>query len=189
VLGTVLRLWEEGSFYAQSNQNTAQNPITTHATGGSPDIVKRTVAGKGWTFRGFQYIQDWFGGADKYSGTILTIARALPRYSTHITAGLLAGRKRLDGRSHMARRIKQLMASYVARLGDAADSAVRIDLRRLCELEAICEAHRAAALRQEPVDLAVTVRLEGCARRLRKALGLDKAPEGEPLPSLAELGL
>lgn len=89
----------------------------------------------------------------------------------------------------MARRIKALTASYSARLSDTAAEAVRDDIRRLAELEAICEAHRHAALHGEPIDLAITVRLEGCARRLRKALGLDKAPADEPLPSLAELGL
>jgi hypothetical protein len=102
----------------------------------------------------------------------------------------LAARKRLDGRSITARRIKQLVAGYSARLGDAAaDPTVRTDIQRLSELEAICEAHRAAALRQEPVDLAVTVRLEGTIRRLRHSLHLDTPPPEESLPSLAELGL
>jgi hypothetical protein len=82
--------------------------------------------------------------------------------------------KRLDGRSIMARRIKALVAAYCARLGDiGAEPTVRIDIQRLSELEAICEAHRAAALRQEPIDLAVTVRLEGTIRRLRHSLHLD----------------
>jgi hypothetical protein len=90
----------------------------------------------------------------------------------------------------MARRIKQLVAGYSARLGDiAADPTVRTDVLRLAELEALCELHRAAALRCEPVDLAVVNRLEGTARRLRRSLGLDTPPPEPPLPTLAELGL
>jgi len=114
----------------------------------------------------------------------------LARHSTHVTNGLLAGRKRLDGRGATARRIKAIANAYSVRLGETTDPAIRADIRRLAELEAICEAHRAAALRREPaVDLAVVVRLEGTVRRLRHSLGLDKAPTEEPLPSLAELGL
>ena len=80
------------------------------------------------------------------------------------------------------------MAGYSARLGDvAADPGVRSDIRRLAELEAICESRRAAALRREPIDLAVMpVRLEGTIRRLRRGLRLDAPPPEAPLPTLEE---
>jgi hypothetical protein len=91
----------------------------------------------------------------------------------------------------MARRIKQLAADYCARLADvASDPTTRLDIQRLAELEALCESHRRAALRSEPnIDLAVTIRLEGTIRRLRRALRLDAPPPEAPLPTLEELGL
>ena len=88
----------------------------------------------------------------------------------------------------MARRIKQLVAGYTARLGDAVDPTVYSDVRRLAELEALTEDRRQAALRHEPIDLATLVRLEGVARRLRRSL-LDTQPSEPALPSLTELGL
>jgi hypothetical protein len=94
---------------------------------------------------------------------------------------------RIDGRSRGARRIKQLTASYVRRLGDVAnDFAVRGDIVRLAETEVLCEDKRAAALRHELVDLIGLNRLENTARRLRIALGLDGFPPPSP-PTLQEL--
>ena len=114
----------------------------------------------------------------------------IPQTSAGLRAGRSTARRRLDGRSVEARRIKALVAGYSARLGDvAADPGVRSDIRRLAELEAICESRRAAALRREPIDLAVMVRLEGTIRRLRRGLRLDAPPPEAPLPTLEELGL
>ena len=63
------------------------------------------------------------------------------------------------------------------------------DIKRLAELEALCETYRSAALRREPnIDPAIVVRLEGLSRRLRRSLGLDTPPSEAPL-SLEELGL
>ncbi len=106
--------------------------------------------------------------------------------STALTPRRVSRRNpRLDGRSRVARRIRQLVAEYNRRLGDAAnDSMVRADIVRLAETEALIEDQRACALRHEPVDLAVLTRLENAARRWRRSLGLDGLPPEPPPPTL-----
>jgi hypothetical protein len=101
--------------------------------------------------------------------------------------------KRVDGRSKVARRVRQLIGDYTARL-----HLILIDKRyqptlyatalKLAELETLAEEKRAAALRGEAVDLAGLIRLENTARRLKIDLGLEGPPE-QPQLSLEELGL
>jgi hypothetical protein len=96
-------------------------------------------------------------------------------------------RKRVDGRTSAARRVKQLVVGYSARLGTvAADPTVSADILRLAETEVLCEDRRAAALRREPVDLAALNRLENTARRLRISLGLVGPPPPAPPMTLEE---
>jgi hypothetical protein len=126
------------------------------------------------------------------SGTTSTISAALnvviPQTLAGLRSGRSAARRRLDGRSVEARHVKRLIASYSARL-DTTDPTVLADIKRLAELEALCETYRSAALRREPnIDPAIVVRLEGLSRRLRRSLGLDTPPSEAPL-SLEELGL
>jgi hypothetical protein len=112
------------------------------------------------------------------------ILRALNVVTPQTSAGLRAGRssarRRLDGRSVAARHVKQLLLAYTARLGATIDPCVLADIRRLSELEALCASYRNAALRQEPIDPAILVRLEGRTQRLRKALNLDGPPPPPP---------
>jgi hypothetical protein len=104
----------------------------------------------------------------------------------------LVRRKRIDGRTKTARRVRELVADYERRLG-------MIDIRqqpsiyatalRLAELETISEEMRARGLRGEAVDLAGLIRLENTARRLKVDLGLEGPPPPPSALSLSELGL
>ena len=96
-------------------------------------------------------------------------------------------RRRLDGRTVTARNIKRLVAEYSARLGDAANNElVQADLQKLAETEAISDVMRAAALRGDPVDMAVVVRLQNISKRLRRVLGLDGLPRQKTTDTLEE---
>jgi hypothetical protein len=98
----------------------------------------------------------------------------------------LQRRKSIDGRTRLARRIRELIAGYTRRLGNAADDpTIRLDIARLAEIEALCEDQRRAALRREPVDLAALTRLQNAARRSRIALGLNGLPPPPPAASPA----
>jgi hypothetical protein len=159
-----------------------------------PDAFFYSRRGQFLTLTAVNKIPSAYFDRDGYNGFVPTIVGVLnvviPQTSAGLRAGRSTARRRLDGRSVEARRIKVLVAGYSARLGDvAADPGVRSDIRRLAELEAICESRRAAALRREPIDLAVMVRLEGTIRRLRRGLRLDAPPPEAPLPTLEELGL
>lgn len=96
----------------------------------------------------------------------------------------LVRRKRIDGRTKTARRIRQLAAEYAARLGHVASNpAVAADIQQLSELQALCEDRRGAALRCEPVDLEILNRIESRAYRLRVALGVAGPPPPPPPPN------
>jgi hypothetical protein len=94
-------------------------------------------------------------------------------------------RKRVDGRTRSARRVKQLIAGYAKRLDRiAVDPIVAADIAKLAEHEALAEDLRAAALRREPIDHTILNQHERAVRRLRTALALDRLPELPPAPSL-----
>jgi hypothetical protein len=94
-------------------------------------------------------------------------------------------RKRVDGRCKQARRVKELVANYTARLGNNAD----LDrIRRAAELVALGETLRARAMRGE-VDLTVLVKVENLGARAMRSLGLDRGRPQQvtPQPTLPEL--
>ena len=93
---------------------------------------------------------------------------------------------RIDGRSKAGRRVKALIRAYNERLNNTADVLIQADVARLAECETLCEQLRAQALRGEPTDLLGLNRLEGTARRLRAALGLNAPPQPE-LPTLDQM--
>ena len=93
---------------------------------------------------------------------------------------------RVDGRSKAARRVKALIRAYNERLNNTADVLIQADVARLAECETLCEQLRAQALRGEPTDLLGLNRLEGTARRLRTALGLNAPPPEQKLPGTLE---
>ena len=94
---------------------------------------------------------------------------------------------RVDGRSKAARRVKALIRAYSERLNNTADALIQADVARLAECETLCEQLRAQALRGEPTDLLGLNRLEGTARRLRTALGLNAPPPEAELPTLDQM--
>lgn len=82
----------------------------------------------------------------------------------------------LDGRTAAARRVKVLIAGFVAQLGGAAvvDAAILVACRRAAELAVVAEERRRQALRGEAIDLAELVKIEGAADRATRRLGLDR---------------
>src|SRR5436309_1031648 len=88
----------------------------------------------------------------------------------------LARNARLDGRTAAARRVKRLTASFMAQLGDAviADAVRMAAVRKAAELVALSERCRAEALRGGHTDPVALARLEGCADRAVRRLGLDR---------------
>ena|ERR1700722_18394044 len=84
--------------------------------------------------------------------------------------------RRLDGRTAIAQRTRELVVAFTADLADAPTGAQLVDVRRAAELTALAEAQRAAALRDpNAVDLGSLVRLEGAADRAVRRLGIKLA--------------
>ena len=97
-------------------------------------------------------------------------------------------RRRYDGRSSLAVRVRVLAKVYTERLGGAAsDPAVAASIRRCAELEAIAEQLRADAIRTGNLDPFAMARAENLAARAKRALGLDKPPAEPPLPPAPSL--
>ena len=91
------------------------------------------------------------------------------------TAPMVRRIGRVDGRSKAAKRVKELAASYIARLGGRkVDAATLVAVRKAAELAALAEELRGRALRGEAVDLGEMVKVEGVAGRAARALGLDR---------------
>jgi hypothetical protein len=93
-------------------------------------------------------------------------------------------KRRYNGRSAEARRVRVLFQGFIARLDDAANPATVAAARRAAELVALTEALRAKAIRGEAIDLANLVKAENLAARSVRALGLSNR---DALPSLREL--
>ena len=110
----------------------------------------------------------------------------IPSRSSGDTAPVRRRLARVDGRSKAARRVKALIRAYSERLNNTADALIQADVARLAECETLCEQLRAQALRGEPTDLLGLNRLEGTARRLRTALGLNAPPPEQKLPGTLE---
>ena len=94
---------------------------------------------------------------------------------------------RVDGRSKAAKRVKELAASYIARLGGRnVDAATLAAIQKAAELAALAEELRGRALRGEAVDLGEMVKVEGVADRAARALGLDRLKRDNDDRSLDE---
>jgi hypothetical protein len=79
------------------------------------------------------------------------------------------GRRRPDGRTRAARRVKALQAQFLAALGDIDETTVE-RVRTLAELTATAEAMRTKALGGDEVDLGALVKLENTVARARREL-------------------
>jgi hypothetical protein len=94
---------------------------------------------------------------------------------------------RIDGRSKPAKRAKELAASFVAQLGDAAlDAATSAAVQKAAELVVVAEEIRAKALRGEAVDFTALIKIENAARRAVADLGLDRKRPSAPAMTLAD---
>jgi hypothetical protein len=101
---------------------------------------------------------------------------------------LRSERRRYDGRSAIAVRIRALVKTYTEKFGGAAsDPAMAASIKRCAELEAIAEQLRADAIRTGNLDPFAMARAENLAARAKRALGLDKPPPEPPLPTVSEL--
>ena len=104
----------------------------------------------------------------------------MPSQSIAGKAPKLHRRKRLDRRFKVARRTKELAASYAERSDAHAD-----DIMAAAELQAIAEMMRAAKIRGEHVDELALFRAQGYADRAMRKLTPKTKPSG--IAPLAEL--
>jgi hypothetical protein len=97
-------------------------------------------------------------------------------------------RRRYDGRSATACRIRALVKEYSNALGDAArNPMMTAAIRRASELQALAESARADAVRNGTFDPIALARIEGIADRARRALNLDAKREPERRPTLGDI--
>jgi hypothetical protein len=92
----------------------------------------------------------------------------------------LVPRQRLDGRTRIAKRAKQLAAHFLEALGDREITLeLEAAVRRVGELIAIAEQLRADKLRGLPVPADDIVRTDRLANLALRQLGLPKAKPAE----------
>lgn len=82
----------------------------------------------------------------------------------------------LDGRTVMARRVRQLTGMYSAALGGALDALQKEAVVRAAELQAIAEGLRTRSLRGEAVDPQALIKTENAADRARRSLRIGNSP-------------
>jgi hypothetical protein len=102
-----------------------------------------------------------------------------------VGAATVRGRMRrasgdIDGRSAVAKRAQRLMGRFVDALGGHVGPVAMVQVRRAAELVITAEQLRACALRGEPVDYLVLVRVENLATRAVAALGIKPSKAAGP---------
>jgi hypothetical protein len=85
-------------------------------------------------------------------------------------------RKPIDGRTRLARRIRELSTSYLVALGGRVSRELRDRCERAAQLVVISEDARRKAVTGS-IDLDALVRIENTAQRALDRLGLDRKPE------------
>jgi hypothetical protein len=103
-----------------------------------------------------------------------------------VAAGRLPQGWRLDGRTYVARRIRELTAGLLAELGGNASPLLAVRVRRVAELTAAAEVLRNRALKGESIDIDKLTKLESETRRAERALGIKIEPGKSAAPTLAE---
>jgi hypothetical protein len=85
-------------------------------------------------------------------------------------------------RRALDRRRKDLVSSFIAALGgpEAVSPVVAMQVRRAAELVTAAEMARAAMLNGVPTDMLALIRLEGCAARAVRLLGIKIEPPAPP---------
>ena len=99
-------------------------------------------------------------------------ARLIADYRSAITSAPAA---RLDGRSAIGRRVRDLFKALMARLGDPSDIVAQADIMALAELKAAAETARVCLLKGEKQNTNEIVRLENLVRRAEARVGLEPA--------------
>lgn len=94
-------------------------------------------------------------------------------------------RRRYNGRSPEAYRIRALEKQYLARVRNPDDPIVQAAVHRAAEMTMVAEALRAQAVRGEQLNITALVRAENLARRCVRELHLRQLEEQKPL-SLSE---
>src|SRR5262245_53895211 len=96
--------------------------------------------------------------------------------------------RRYDARTHIARRIRDLIQSYQTALGSERATAPGMDaaIRQAAELVAIGEQMRARTVRGEDVDLDALIKMENASARAVRQLRLKPGAGGARMPTLAE---
>jgi hypothetical protein len=111
-----------------------------------------------------------------------------PQINTTATAVVKPGNKKRNGRSRVsndpaklqpaslfaqARRRRDLIQTFTAALGgpDAVSAVTAVQLKKAAELISMCE-----LVNGQPVDMLALIRLEGCATRAVRLLGLRAEP-------------
>jgi hypothetical protein len=80
---------------------------------------------------------------------------------------------RLDGRSAIGRRVKDLFAALMARLGEPVDVVAQADVLAPAELKVAAEVARARLLEGKNQNSNECVRLENLVRRAEARVGLE----------------
>jgi hypothetical protein len=125
-------------------------------------------------------------------GSMAAVA-PVPTYTSKLARSKRTNRpdKRFaDGRSSLARRVRDLAWSYAAQLGGwhVLSETLAANVRRAGELVALAEKARLDALSNGDIDPIKIARLEGAANRAVRALQLDQKREpagltlADPLP-------
>lgn len=94
----------------------------------------------------------------------------MPEHRSAITSAPAA---RLDGRSAVGRRVKDLFRALMVRLNDPTDVVAQADIMALAELKAAAEVARARLLKGQNQDTNGLVRLENLVRRAEARVGLE----------------
>jgi hypothetical protein len=78
----------------------------------------------------------------------------------------------VDGRSHHARRFRDLVAAYTAEIGSSLTESESGLVRQAAALALRCEQLQAAIVRGEAIDDDLLVRISGTAKRLLGAIAV-----------------
>jgi hypothetical protein len=92
----------------------------------------------------------------------------------------------VDGRSHHARRFRDIIQSYVDEIGGTLTESEMGLIRQAAALALRCEQLQAAIARGEQIDDDLLVRISGTAKRLLGAIGSKGADRKPGAPNLAD---
>ena len=114
------------------------------------------------------------------SPTVASVPQTAPRRTSNGRAATTnRPQARIDGNSATGRRIRDLYAALMARLGDPEDIVVQSDILALAELKTVAEAARLRLLEGTDKRSDECVRLENLVRRAEARVGLVPGSQTE----------